>query len=80
VKTGHLPDLLLGHQNGQRNEATKRVNESGIQNRHPSGQVPQKLAERDFEQKVAEISKRKAGHYDRGALTGEPNNEPAPPL
>jgi hypothetical protein len=32
VKTGDLSDLLLGHQNGQRNEATLCVNESGNQN------------------------------------------------
>jgi hypothetical protein len=30
MKTGHFPDLSLGHQNGQRNEATQCVNESGI--------------------------------------------------
>jgi hypothetical protein len=51
MKTGHFPDLLLGHQNGQRNEATQCVNESGIQNSHPRGQVPQKVAKRDFEQR-----------------------------
>ena len=52
MKTGHFPDLLLGHQNGQRNEATQCVNESGFQNEHPRGQGPQKVAKKDFEQDV----------------------------
>jgi hypothetical protein len=69
VKTGHFPDLLLGHQNGQRNEATQCVNESGFQNEDPRGQGPQEVAKKDFKQEVTEISERKLGHsgiHDRG--------------
>jgi hypothetical protein len=70
VKTGAFPDLLLGHQNGQRNEATQCVNESGIQNFKPRGQVPQKVTKTDFGQKITKISKESLGSpeslFERG--------------
>jgi hypothetical protein len=40
VKTGDIPDLLLAHQNGERNEATQRVNESGNLNLNPEFRKP----------------------------------------
>ena len=62
MKTGHFPARLFGHQNGQRNEATQCVNQSGFQNEHPRRQGPPKAAKNGFEQKVTEIPKQKLGH------------------
>jgi S-adenosylmethionine synthetase len=64
VKTGHFPARLFGHQNGQRNEATQCVNQSGFQNEHPRRQCPPKAAKNGFEQKATEIPKKKLGHPD----------------
>jgi hypothetical protein len=53
---------VLRHQNRQRNEATRCVNESGIQNLHPREQGPQKIAKTDFEQELTEIPKERVAH------------------
>ena len=81
MKTGHFPDLLLGHQNGQRNEATQCVNESGIQNSHPRGQVPQKVAKRDFEQRSrrSQREESRSPRFTIGAVKDRGHgSEPAP--
>jgi hypothetical protein len=51
LKTADIPDLLFGHQNGERNEATQCVNESRISE---AGEGRQKSEAQEFRPAMTE--------------------------